>query len=229
MRRKRKILYDYECYRILAQDLLLLESPNKDWPKVKYGTVTTATEQNPGNKLEVHYSVEFTSSQTAKVEFRFYDPFLQGQQEQSLNLIIGHKTGRIKWRFECPMQTSKWCQRIRPSLWLGKFGWACQECGKIKRYSKVIEDQLIRYRKDPPLITSILISPLATERQKRFAFIALEKLSNRFKKMTNNYENLTPQERNYYKKLRSLLFSNHHHFKPSEKLKDAPLPFHGKY
>lgn len=228
MRKKRTIPYDFECCRILTSQIPELKSDNKDWPKHRFGTIETWPHKYPDKKLKIHYRFEFTSSASASFDFIFNHPRLKREVKNAAEATLARFRGGWEWRFKCTISKYRWCRGIQSSLWIGleeKMG--CQDCAKIKRYSKIVEDKIRRYRKDPSRVTYILSSLKATEAQKKSALIALEKLSNKFRKMTDSYYVLTFIERQYYKKLRVLLFPSKKIraiFTPSAK-HGIPLPF----
>jgi len=229
---KRQVPYDFESWRIISKDLTELNATNKDWPKYRFGTVTTSPAKYPSRTLEIHYRIEFITESIANLEFAFNHPRLGKEVKHAAEAKLGGYRGRLgivpTWYFACTMQKHKWCWKNGTSLWLGaEEKLACQNCAHIKRYSKVIEDRLTKYRKNPSLIPYTLSKAGASEKQKKYAILALEKLSRKFVKMTDNYNVLSVEERNYYRKLRVVLF-------PSKKIiaafiasnkYDIPLPF----
>lgn len=217
-RKKRTIPYDFESYRILTNEITEFNAENKEWPKYRYGTVTSSPWKYPNKVLKINYRIEFTSSMTANVEFAFDHPISHKPVKHAAEAMLGRFNGSPRWRIQCPIATHRWCWKSLSSLWSGKEEkLGCQNCGGVRRYAKVIETKIVPYRKDPSKITYILSKAGATDSQKKNALIALEKLSNKFKKMTDNYNVLTFSERQYYKKLRVLLF-------PSKKIRAAYMP-----
>lgn len=228
MRPKRQVPYDYESWRIISKDLTELNAENKEWPKYRYGTVTTAPLRYSEKKLHIHYRIEFASESLAVLEFAFHHPRLGRDVKHAAEVKLERLRGYLNWRFQCTMQKHKWCWKYGTTLWLGaEEKLACQNCARIKRYSKVLEVNIIKFRKDPSLIPYTLSNAGATEKQKKYALIALEKLSNKFRKMTDNYALLNLHDRIYYKKLRVILFPPKRiraSFVASSKY-DVPLPF----
>lgn len=240
MRPPRQVPYDFECHRILSTEIRHLDDESKEWPKYRFGTLTTSPVKYPDKVLTVHYRVEFTSNQSASVEFAFTHPRLGKEVKHTAEATLGpvkRKPGTIqnpsiRWYLHCPYKKHKWCFKTNSALWLGREEkLSCQNCAGIKRYSKIIEGFIIKFRKDPSLIPYTLSKAGSKESQKKYALIALEKLYNKFKKMTDNYALLTVPERNYYSKLRVVLFPSKkiiNSYQPSVR-HEMPLPFQANY
>lgn len=227
MKRERKRLNDLETYRILSKDIEGLKSQDIHWPPVKYGTIKSSPKKGLTKTIEVHYAATFHSSGLAVVSLAYNHPFSDLPVKQEVWAHLQSKYGRLQWRWECPKKSSKNCWEYPPGLWLGKEKeFSCQSCADIRRVALDLEANLSIYRKNVELIPAVLSNPAAKETKKRFALIALEKLTNKFKKMTKRYETLTFEELRYYKRLTTLLYPANTRgkvFKPSEK-KGPPLP-----
>jgi hypothetical protein len=227
------IVYDYEAYVIYVNYFPELKFNKIVLDRPQYGSIETLTKGNKGPFLHIDYQITFLSSGFASIDMVWVDPWTREQRRQTIEASLVPACRQLLWHIDCFSKSHKECSGKRMSSWLGKTGkFMCQNCGKVRRFAKTIERDIAPFRKNPALIIATMNSPFATERKKKNALIALEKLNNRFKKMTDNYENLTPWERKYYKKLRYVLFypdRKKGSFKPSKRLDSAPLPFQSNF
>lgn len=220
---------DFNAYRIHSKDFHEFWVQERSWPKIRFGTVKTSPWSDGNKILEVHYKVEFLNELQSAVELVYIDPFTGKECRQNVDVSRETRRSYLKWCFDCPIKVSKWCRQKQTTLWLGKLErFSCQECGKIVRASMSKESELRFYRKEPSKALTVLTNQNAREKQKKLAYLALEKLSNKFKKMTKNYETLTVSEKRYYAKLRDLIYPTKEIKKAYERsrvLYDQPLPF----
>jgi hypothetical protein len=89
-KKKSDRLYDHSAWRFIDQQFTHLFDKDQEFPKRKYGQITTAPWNIPTRAMQLNYCVEFISTGYASVDLEFLDPVTEEERKQRIYAESGY-------------------------------------------------------------------------------------------------------------------------------------------